>query len=233
MADSIAYGSGIGRGSIDNYISDIDPQFRLMLYNNHGKLDDNGNGFMENFAQFSDSDQKRFIDSVAAARNKQKSVYDALGGHNYAGDNNNNPYTNGSTSNPVQSGTGGTSGTDNNYGVGSTNTFDNTGSLYSTAKDLSQLHIDQTKDLMGAASGYRQKEADQNSDLRMRESNQNYGFQTGLHTLDNNFKLGYQQNQFGQDNTMASNQQKYRLDTLGDARTAAQSLWNQGANSKF
>lgn len=126
---------------------------------------------------------------------------------------------------------------------------------WSLAKDLSQSRLNDSLTLMDASSGYRMKEADQdttNTDFLnrqsteyqkdaysskvtddMRRDNQQYGFQTALDQLKYDQESKIQQAGFTQDQTMFNMQAEAERRSKEGNRRAASNLYNTSGKSPF
>lgn len=126
---------------------------------------------------------------------------------------------------------------------------------WSLAKDLSQTRLNDSLTLMDYSSGYRMKEADQNTTNTdflnrqsseygkdsysskvtddMRRDNQQYGFQSALDGLKYDQESKVQQAGFNQDQTMLNLQDQAAQRTREGNRKAASNLYNTSGKSPF
>lgn len=107
--------------------------------------------------------------------------------------------------------------------------------MKSQAKEMAQMNLENSRNLMGLSYEYRTKEKGFDADIRSREANQQFGFQQSLEGLRNTQQLKMQDNQFNQDRTMFDTQRQAQDNTVNSARSAANNLyfggfskWGQG-----
>lgn len=100
--------------------------------------------------------------------------------------------------------------------------------MKSQAKEMAQMNLENSRNLMGLSYEYRTKEKGFDADIRSREANQQFGFQQALEGMRNTQQSKIQDNEFNQQRTMFDRQKQAQDDTTQSARSAANSLYFGG-----
>ncbi|MGB6301117.1 MAG: hypothetical protein WBF90_33755 [Rivularia sp. (in: cyanobacteria)] len=93
------------------------------------------------------------------------------------------------------------------------------------AKDLSQQQIDHNRQMMDLSSGYRTKEKNLDSGIRMKEADQKFGFEKGLQELSQSWQTNMQDDRFNQDRIMFDKAERQDVNKTRSARSAASNLY--------
>jgi hypothetical protein len=131
----------------------------------------------------------------------------------------NNTYANnGSSSNTQTSSNFGGDWTQGNNNFG----FD---SMMKQAKDLASFHLENAGKQMELSYGYRDREANRDSNLRMKESDQGYQQQRGLGEQQYGFQRGLNDQRNSFDVARIQLQESFRQNQVDDNRAAAHRLY--------
>lgn len=129
-----------------------------------------------------------------------------------------------------RTGTNSSSSTANDYGGDWTDgnsmfSFDN---MRTMAKEMASDQLAHSEKMMGLSHGYRSKEKVQDNEIRMRESDQKFGFDKALQHLQNTHQKDMQTSSQTQERTMFGLQDNSATAKINSARGAANRLYFGG-----